>query len=142
MNKKTWFFQITGWTCIAGSIILFVLAQTDYILAGKFFDKPVFYVPGIILGLSGIFFEALHLIIYKKNKSQQQNINMFEILTKYSGQITPKEFSQESGLSTEESRSKLDDMYRNGACMLYVTANGLLIYHFPDFELDGIVTKY
>ncbi|MDY0360425.1 MAG: hypothetical protein RBR08_03120 [Desulforegulaceae bacterium] len=142
MNKKTWFFQITGWTCIAGSITLFALAGTDILLASESFNSPIYYVPAALLGISGVCLAICAYIYYKKKKQKKETINIFDILTKYSGQITPNEFSQESGLDPDESKQKLDDMHKNGICRLYVTESGLLIYHFPDFEFDGIVSKH
>lgn len=142
MNRKIWFFQIVGWVLITGSITLLSLAGTNIVLAGESFAQPVYYIPAALSGIAGAALSAHAFRIYKKHKVKKDNIDIFEILTKYSGQITPTEFSQESGLDQDESKHRLDDMYKNGICRLHVTESGVLIYHFPDFETEGIVTKH
>jgi len=141
MSKKTWVCQITGWVLIAGSITLAALAGTDTVLTGESLKNPVYYITALLLGLSGICLAACSFIFFRKHRKKKKNISMFEILSKHNGQITPQEFADESGLNTDESRHTLDDMYKNGICRLHVTETGLLIYYFPDFEFDGIVTK-
>ncbi|MGE4519757.1 MAG: hypothetical protein AB7E04_09655 [Desulfobacteraceae bacterium] len=141
MNRKIWFFQITGWISIVGSITLFSLIGTDILLSGEFFNRTIYYVLASVLGAGGISLISWAVIIYRKYKTKKENIDIFEILSKYSGQITPSEFSVESGLDPEESKVKLDDMYKNGICRIHVTESGVLIYYFPDFEHEGIVRK-
>jgi hypothetical protein len=142
MNKKIWFLQISGWISIVGSITIFSLIGTDILLSGEYFNRTVYFVLASVLGLGGIAVISWAVVIYKKYKTKKENINMFDIISKYSGQITPSEFSVESGLDPEESKHRLNDMYKNGICRLYVAESGVLIYYFPDFEPEAIVRKY
>ncbi|MDY0131098.1 MAG: hypothetical protein RBR53_00345 [Desulforegulaceae bacterium] len=139
MNKTIWLLQITGLTSLAGCIILFSLKKTETFLSNKIFSHFFYFPFALILGIGGTFFLIFSIIGYKKNKSEKENIDMSKILSKYSGQITSKEFSLESGISPEDSKVKLDKMYKNGICNLQVTESGIVIYYFPDFEPEAVV---
>ena len=136
MNKKTWMLQITGWTLLVFSVTALAVVETDSLLSKISYNKILGYIAAATLFLAGGIAIIASFIIQKRNKKNKDCIDIFKILTKYSGQITPSEFSVETGLDFNESRKKLDDMYKNGVCKIHVTESGILIYYFPDFEIE------
>lgn len=134
MNKKIWFLQIAGWTLLVFAVTAVAVVETDSLLSNISNNRLVGYITAIVLFIAGSVLVVSSFIIRSKNRNKKDNFDFFAILSKYSGQITPEEFSIETGLDAGQSRKRLDEMHRSGVCKMFVTESGIIIYHFSEFD--------
>jgi len=135
MDKKIWVLQIAGWIMLVCSVTALAVLETDSLLLILSYNKIIGYILSGSLCCIGLIFLGASWYFLKKSREKKENIDIFKMLTKYSGQITPSEFSLETGLDFKESRKRLDDLHKNGVCKRHITKTGIMIYHFPDFEI-------
>lgn len=136
MDKKIWVLQTIGWILLVLSITIFSVIQADLLLLDISYDKITGYILAGVTCFLGVSFIVTAFILVKRSKKQDIEINLYEILNKYFGQITPLDLSNETGLEIESSKKRLEKMYTLGVCKRYITESGVIIYNFPEFEPD------
>ncbi|MGM0419028.1 MAG: hypothetical protein ACQEQS_09920 [Thermodesulfobacteriota bacterium] len=141
MNKKLIFLFISGCTLILAAITLFATVSCDAVLDIYSKDSITLYILSFILLTSGSVCLAAGLIINRRNKKKPEKIDILIILSKYSGHVTPEEFSDETGLSPAQSKNRLQEMQKRGICRLQITKSGVHIFSFPEFSPEDTVIK-
>jgi len=135
MIKKILLCQILGWSFFVLSIISSAIIFSDFFFAGfVFLDRPPFLYITVFLLIFSFFSFVLSHVLKNEFDAGREKIDLVAIITKYSGQLTPSDFSLETGLSVEDAREKLDFMHRSGICTIFLTSSGIPIYSFSEFE--------
>ena|GEM_PF-6838622 len=141
MNKKLIFLFISGCTLILTSITLFAAVSCDVVLGVYSRNSITTYILSFISLTGGSICLAAGLVINRRNKKKPEKIDILSILSKYSGHVTPDEFSDATGLSPDQSKNRLQEMKKRGICRLQITKSGVHIFSFPEFAPEDTVIK-
>ena len=131
-----WFFAAFGLIGFAQEIDK-VLAGTATRTVGGFAIAGVFLALGVWMIYSvrkGAKADMAAMAQARLGAAATADTLVLQVAVSQGGKVTPAEVAAHTPLSFSESKAELDKLADAGACRVNISSEGVVVYHFPEFE--------